>query len=153
MSDEHRTDEHEEEAQDEPIRLDAVAPRPTANAAFRIPQTREWVKFSDDYSFMEVKVWVDAPSKVMEGLLGQQPDEDADSARERVQKTLGIIVLEHRFTDGTPWTDDDGVLPPPQDPEFWERAPQPIVNAIFTYIRERIQNHPTLRRSRQTPKR
>ena len=143
----------EQHAEDEPIRLDAIVPRPTATSARRIPTTKEWVRFSDAYSFMEIQVWVDAPSRVMEGLSPQRPDENADDLRTRVLDTLGRIVLAHRFDDGTPWADDDGELPPPQNPDFWDRAPQPIVNAIVTYIRERISSHPTLRRSTGTPRR
>lgn len=142
-----------ENDQDEPIRIDAIAPKVTAKSARRIPTTQEWVKFSDAYAFMEVKVWVDAPAKVMEGLSPQKADETVDEVRERVFDTLGQIVLAHRFDDGTPWTDDEGELPPPQDQAFWDRSPQPIVNAIVAYIRERIQSHPTLRRSNGTPRR
>jgi hypothetical protein len=142
-----------EHDRDEPIRLDAVVPKTVGTNSRRIPTTKEWVKFSEAYSFMEVRVWVDAPARVMEGLSPQRPDETADDVRTRVLETLGQIVLDHRFDDGTPWADDDGELPPPQNPEFWDRAPQPIVNAIISYIRERIQAHPTLRRSGGMPKR
>lgn len=143
----------EQHEQDEPIRLDAIVPKTTGTNARRIPTTKEWVKFSDAYAFMEVQVWVDAPARVMEGLGPQTSDETSDEVRARVLDTLGQIVLAHRFDDGTPWADDEGELPPPQSPEFWDRAPQPIVNAIVAYIRERIQAHPTLRRSTKTPRR
>jgi len=142
-----------DEDEDAPVRLDSVTPRVTASSARRIPQTREWVRFSEAYSFMEVKVWTDAPAKVMEGLGPQTGDETTDDVRRRVLDTLGRLVLAHRFDDGTPWTDDEGELPPPQDALFWDRAPQPIVNAIVDYIRKRIADHPTLRRSGATPKR
>lgn len=141
---------HVEDGQDEPIRIDAIAPRTEAKGMRRIPTTKEWVKFSDAYVFMEVQVWVDAPARVMEGLGPQGADETTEDVRTRVLDTLGLIVIAHRFDDGTPWADDDGELPPPQDPAFWDRAPQPIVNAIIGYIRERIQAHPTLRRSNGT---
>jgi hypothetical protein len=143
----------DEPEQGEPDRLDTIAPKTLAKSMRRIPQTKEWVKFSDAYAFMEVLVWVDAPARVMEGLGPQTGDEDADDVRRRVLDTLGQIVLAHRFDDGAPWSDDEGELPPPQDPAFWDRSPQPIVNAIIAYIRERIQNHPTLRRSSGTPRR
>lgn len=139
-----------EDNHDEPIRLDAIVPKTAGQSMRRIPTTKEWVKFSDAYAFMEVQVWVDAPARVMEGLTPQRPDETADDVRARVLDTLGQIVLAHRFDDGTPWADDDGELPPPQDPAFWDRSPQPIVNAMIAYIRERIANHPTLRRSNGT---
>lgn len=142
-----------DEQRDEPIRLDAIAPKPVGTNSRRIPTTKEWVKFSDAYAFMEVQVWVDAPARVMEGLSPQGPDETADELRSRILETLGQIVLAHRFDDGTPWADDDGVLPPPQDAQFWDRAPQPIVNAIVSYIKNRISAHPTLRRSVGTPRR
>jgi hypothetical protein len=151
MSDEHAPVETADE--DEPIRLDAIVPRTAAGQVRRIPATKEWVKFSDAYDFMEVQVWVDAPAKVMEGLSPQSGDETAEDVRARILDTLGRIVIAHRFDDGTPWADDGGELPPPQNPEFWDRAPQPIVNAIVAYIRERIQAHPTLRRSTRTPRR
>jgi hypothetical protein len=143
----------DESEQAEPVRLDIVAAQTQAKSMRRIPTTKEWVKFSDDYSFMEVLVWVDAPAKVMEGLGPQAGDETPDDVRARVMDTLGRIVLAHRFDDGTPWSDDEGELPPPQEQAFWDRSPQPIVNAIIAYIRERIQNHPTLRRSSGTPRR
>jgi hypothetical protein len=146
-------DQPDEQTEDEPVRLDAIVPKPSATNARRIPTTKEWVKFSDAYAFMEVQVWVDAPARVMEGLAPQRPDENADDVRSRVLDTLGQIVLAHRFDDGSPWSDDEGELPPPQDHGFWDRAPQPIVNAIVSYIRERIQAHPTLRRSSGTPRR
>ena len=142
-----------DEQQDEPIRLDAIVPKAVGTNSRRIPTTKEWVKFSDAYSFMEVQVWVDAPARVMEGLSPQRPDETPDELRSRILETLGQIVLAHRFDDGTPWADDDGELPPPQDAAFWDRAPQPIVNAIVNYIKDRIQMHPTLRRSSGTPRR
>lgn len=145
--------EQDDQPLDEPVRLSAVVPKPTVSSARRIPAVKEWVKFSDAYAFMEVKVWVDAPAKVMEGLAPQRPDETAEDVKARVLDTLGMIVLEHRFDDGTPWADDDGVLPPPQDPAFWDRSPQPIVNAIVGYIRDRVQQHPTLRRLSGTPRR
>lgn len=138
---------------DKPVRLDAIAPMTAGTSVRRIPTTKEWVKFSDKYDFMEVLVWVDAPARVMEGLSPQQGGETADDARRRVLDTLGKIVLSHRFDDGTPWADDEGELPSPQETAFWDRSPQPIVNAIIAYIRERIQNHPTLRRSSGTPRR
>lgn len=143
----------DEPEQAEPVRLDAIVPKAVGTNARRIPTTKEWVKFSDTYSFMEVRIWVDAPARVMEGLSPQRADETADDVRARVLDTLGQIVLDHRFDDGTPWVDDDGELPPPQDPGFWDRAPQPIVNAIVNYIKDRIQQHPTLRRSTGTPRR
>jgi hypothetical protein len=143
----------ERQDRDEPVRLDAIVPKPAATNSRRIPTTKEWVKFSDAYAFMEVQVWVDAPARVMEGLSPQRADENADEVRARVLDTLGQIVLAHRFDDGTPWADDEGELPPPQDPAFWDRSPQPIVNAMIAYIRERIANHPTLRRSTGTPRR
>jgi hypothetical protein len=143
----------QERDQDEPIRLDAVVPKTEGKPARRIPVTKEWVKFSEAYDFMEVLVWVDAPARIMEGTNPQAAGETLDDTRRRVLDTLGQIVLAHRFDDGTPWTDDEGELPPPQDVEFWDRAPQPIVNAIVAYIRQRINNHPTLRRSARTPRR
>jgi hypothetical protein len=139
--------------QDEPVRLDAIVPRTQAQASRRIPTTKEWVRFNAPYEYMEVYVWVDAPAKVMEGLQPQQSGETADDLRTRVIDTLGQIVLAHRFDDGSPWADEQGELPPPQDPGFWGRAPQPIVNALIAYIRDRINNHPTLRRSSGTPRR
>jgi hypothetical protein len=143
----------DESEQAEPVRLDIVAAQTQAKSMRRIPQTKEWVKFSDDYTFMEVLIWIDAPARVMEGLGSGTGDETPDDVKTRVLDTLGRIVLAHRFDDGTPWTDDEGELPPPQDPGFWDRSPQPIVNAIIDYIRERIKNHPTLRRSTTTPRR
>ena len=124
-----------------------AAPPVTARSARRIPMTREWVKFSDEYAFMEVQIWVDAPMKVMEGLGPQAGDETIADHKARVLDALGRIVLAHRFDDGTPWTDEDGELPPPQDPAFWERTPQTIANAIVAYIAEAVSGHPTLRKS------
>jgi hypothetical protein len=138
---------------DEPVRLDTVTPRVTAKSSRRIPITHEWVKFDKEYSYMEVQIWVDAPAKVMEGLAPQAAGESAEEVRVRVLDTLGRIVLAHRFDDGTPWSDEDGELPPPQDPTFWDRANQPVVNAIIDYIRRRIADHPTLRRSTATKNR
>lgn len=152
MLDEQRHDTDDQPA-DEPVRLDTVIPRATASSVRRIPVTHEWVRFDKDYSFMEVQVWTDAPAKVMEGLQPQQPGETQDDVRARVLDTLGRIVLAHRFDDGSPWSDDQGELPPPQQQEFWDRCPQPIVGAIVAHIRERISNHPTLRRSTGTPRR
>jgi hypothetical protein len=137
----------------EPARIDAIAPRPFAKPARRIPVSKEWVKFSDIYGYMELLVWVDAPARIMEGLGPQQVGESLDETRDRVMDTLGQIVLAHRFDDGSPWSDEEGELPPPQDRAFWDRAPQPIVNAIIAYIRDRINNHPTLRRLPGTPRR
>lgn len=138
---------------DEPVRITDARERPTVMPTRRIPISQEWVKFSGDYAFMEIKLWVDAPSKIMEGLGPRQGDETAEDVEVRVFDTLGRLVLAHRFDDGTPWADNDGELPPPQRKEFWDRAPQPLVNAIIGHIRERVQAHPTLRRSSGTARR
>jgi len=136
----------EDENENAPTRIDSIVPKPTASAPRRIPTTKEWVKFSGDYAHMQVQIWVDAPAKTMEGLSPKAVGETDDDVRARVLETLGKIVLSHQFDDGTPWEDDEGILPQPQDPVFWDRTPQPIVNALIAYIRARISDHPTLRR-------
>jgi hypothetical protein len=93
----------------------------------RMPRIEEWIDVPG-YPGFQVKVWANAPQRVLGDLVS------GDS--ERVSASLSALVLEHNG-----WVDDQGEpLPPADDPTFWqsEDLPRHLAVRVLQAIEEAI---------------
>lgn len=98
----------------------------------KIQRREKWVELPDEYKGFEVKIWVNAPTKLWTAIGNAARDEAA--AQDAAQK----IVIEHNG-----WLDFDGTpYPQPGTLEFWEDIPTELAGLIFALIQHEMGNLP-----------
>lgn len=97
------------------------------------PQIRRretWVPLPGEYEGFEVRVWVNAPTR----LWNQLSEGDEQDALDALQE----IVLEHNG-----WRDFEGEpYPPAGEPAFWEEIPTELAAVVLAAAQAEIQRLP-----------
>jgi len=93
----------------------------TAPPGPKIPRTELWRELPEPYQEFRLKFWFDHPAGIMANL-------DGDDA---INQAVARVFLEHNG-----WQDDQGVLPPPSDPEFVNRCPTHLLVTAFGMVRQ-----------------
>lgn len=118
----------------------------------RIANRTVWLDLAEPFDNLQIKAWLDYPREV--AVLWTPID--GETTAERGRRTILAsreTFLEHRGRDnGEPWEDEDGVLPPPTEQEFWERIPTPLGGAIITAFYEELSGNRRSRVSRKKMK-
>lgn len=103
----------------------------------RIRRRETWVPLPGEYDGFEVRVWVNAPSR----LWNQLTEGDEQDALDALQE----IVLEHNG-----WLDFEGEpYPPASDPAFWEAIPTELAAVVLAAAQQEIQRLPNSMRPRR----
>ena len=105
---------------------DARTPVPVTPAAgLRIPKRETWVTLPEEYPGFRVKLWINAPKRVVDTL---------SQGEEGARAMLKTCVTEHNG-----WLDEDGVpLAQPTQDSFWDTIPTELATLIITLYQEAV---------------
>jgi hypothetical protein len=126
----------------------ADAPR-AGQRGNRIANRTPWVRLDDPYDNLEVRVWLDYPQWVADLWLDPQKDETTEQFTARRMEACKNVFMDHRGEDGGPWEDDDGILPTPDNDDFWQRIPNQLAAAMIRAFGDELRGNPTNRASRR----
>lgn len=112
------------------ITTDPAPPPPPAPAGPRIKRREVWVALSNEYEGFQIKIWVNAPTKLWMSLGSGDEEENREIAAK--------LFLAHNG-----WLDFDGnPYPQPNNAEFWEEIPQELAGVIIASAQKEMQNLP-----------
>lgn len=106
-----------------------------------------WIQLPEPYDNLEFQAWLDYPRDVA---MEWTPVEGETAAQRgaRTIRAARMTFLRHRgVEDHEPWRDEDGELPDPTTPEFWERIPTALGGAMLTAFFEEMAGNRQSRRS------
>lgn len=96
----------------------------------QIKRREAWVALPAEYDGFEVKVWLNAPSRLWTALGG---GDEADT-----KEALTTLVMEHNG-----WLDYDGnEYPPANTPEFWDEIPTELAACVLVAAQAEMQRLP-----------
>lgn len=96
----------------------------------QIKRREVWVKLPAEYDGFEVKLWVNAPTKIWIGL------DSGDEAE--ILSSLQQLVIEHNG-----WRDFDGEpYPPASEAGFWDEIPTELAASIISLAQTEMQRLP-----------
>lgn len=96
----------------------------------RISRREVWIALPKEYEGFEIKVWVNAPTRIWVAL---------DSGDEtEIREALGQLIIEHNG-----WLDFDGKLyPPAGKAEFWDEIPTELAACVLALAQQEMQRLP-----------
>lgn len=122
-----------------------------------------WLDLPPPWDDLEIKTWLDYP-KAIADLWTPADDETTEERVARTTLACQNTFLDHRAAcdckppnngdncrvKHEPWEiPGEGVLPPPNEAEFWELIPTPLFKAIIDRFVEEVNVNPTNRASRR----
>ena len=96
----------------------------------RIKRREVWLTLPPEYEGFEIKVWLNAPTRIWAAL-------DTGDETE-IREALGQLVLEHNG-----WIDFEGKIYPPADTsQFWQEIPTELAACVITLAQAEMQRLP-----------
>lgn len=100
----------------------------------QIKRREKWVNLPEEYDGFQVKIWVNAPSKMWQAIGAAASGGEED----RAQEAAAAIITEHNG-----WLDYDGKpYPPANTPQFWEEIPTELAGVVFALVQYEMGDLP-----------